>query len=164
MYPFYGEGRFLVYMSVHTRTHFIYKLVTIVKGDPKAPYSLATTLRCRRGHYSFPWIDQFTLDSYLIMLSVKQGFMRYQFFESLVKLNLGLYPGFLGHWMNTLPSRPMRAEDRYIFMQAWWYQNSAGVSWVCGHDASAPKPYQNPESSTDESFVGSSTVYASPVK
>ena len=30
------------------------KLVTIVKGNSKAPFSIATTLRCRGGRYSFP--------------------------------------------------------------------------------------------------------------
>ena len=33
--------------------HVIYK---IVEGDQKAPFSIATTLRCRGGHYSFLWI------------------------------------------------------------------------------------------------------------
>ena len=28
----------------------------MVEGDPKAPFSLTTTLRCRGGCYSFPWI------------------------------------------------------------------------------------------------------------
>ena len=32
------------------------KLTTIVEGNSKAPFSLATTPRCRGGHYSFPWI------------------------------------------------------------------------------------------------------------
>ena len=32
------------------------KLVTEVKGDPKAPFLIATTPRCRGGRYSFPWI------------------------------------------------------------------------------------------------------------
>ena len=32
------------------------KLATVVKGDPKAPFSIATTPRCRGGHYSIPWI------------------------------------------------------------------------------------------------------------
>ena len=31
-------------------------LATIVEGDPKAPFSIATTPRCRRVRYSFPWI------------------------------------------------------------------------------------------------------------
>ena len=32
------------------------KLATIVEGDPKAPFSIATTPRCREGRYSFPRI------------------------------------------------------------------------------------------------------------
>ena len=37
---------------------FVYKvkLATIVEGDPKAPFSIATTPRCRGGRYSFHWI------------------------------------------------------------------------------------------------------------
>ena len=44
--------------STHTHTHiYIYlKLATIVEGDQKAPFSIATTLRCRGGRYSFLWI------------------------------------------------------------------------------------------------------------
>ena len=30
------------------------KLVTFVEGDPKAPFSIATTPRCRGGCYTFP--------------------------------------------------------------------------------------------------------------
>ena len=32
------------------------KLATIVEGDPKAPFSIATTPRCRGGSYSIPRI------------------------------------------------------------------------------------------------------------
>ena len=35
------------------------KLVTVVKGDQKAPFSITTTPRCRGGCYSFPRIDPF---------------------------------------------------------------------------------------------------------
>ena len=42
-------------------------------SKPKARFSIATTPTCRRGRYSFQWITPFTLDLYLIMLSVKQG-------------------------------------------------------------------------------------------
>ena len=31
-------------------------MATVVEGDPKAPFSIATTPRCRRERYSFPWI------------------------------------------------------------------------------------------------------------
>ena len=32
------------------------KLVTVAKGNPKAPFSIATTPRCKGGRYSFSWI------------------------------------------------------------------------------------------------------------
>ena len=32
------------------------KLATVVEGDQKAPFSIATTPRCRGGRYSFLWI------------------------------------------------------------------------------------------------------------
>ena len=32
------------------------KLATLVEGDPKGPFSIATTPRCRGGHFSIPWI------------------------------------------------------------------------------------------------------------
>ena len=31
------------------------KLATVVEDDQKAPFSIATTPRCRGGFYSFPW-------------------------------------------------------------------------------------------------------------
>ena len=40
------------------RTHYFKsKLATVVEGDQKAPFSMATTLRCRGGRFSFPWIS-----------------------------------------------------------------------------------------------------------
>ena len=32
------------------------KLATVVEDDQKAPFSIATTPKCRGGCYSFPWI------------------------------------------------------------------------------------------------------------
>ena len=56
------------------------KLVTIVEGNPKAPFSIGTTLRCRRGHNPFFfWISPL-YPMYLIMLSVKQGGIKYFLF------------------------------------------------------------------------------------
>ena len=51
--------------------------MTIVKGDPRIPFSIATTPRCRRS--PFLRLLHFTLDTYLIMLSVKQGGIKYHF-------------------------------------------------------------------------------------
>ena len=55
------------------------KLATIVEDKPKAPFSIATTPRCRGWRYSFPGLLYFTLEPYLIMLSVKQGGIKYHF-------------------------------------------------------------------------------------
>ena len=35
------------------------KLATVIKGDLKAPFSIAAIPKCRGGHYSFPWITLF---------------------------------------------------------------------------------------------------------
>ena len=45
-------------VKVKTRMHCIQlsKLATIVEGDLRAPFTIATTPRCRGGRYSFPWI------------------------------------------------------------------------------------------------------------
>ena len=39
--------------------YIIVKLVNVVKGDPKAPFSIATKPRCRGERNSFPWIAPF---------------------------------------------------------------------------------------------------------
>ena len=60
--------------------NFIYiKLATVVEGDPKAPFSLATTPRYWEGQYIFPGLHNFTLDPYLKILTVKQGGIKYHF-------------------------------------------------------------------------------------
>ena len=59
---------------------YIYvKLAILVEGDPKAPFSIAITARCKGGSTSFPSLLHFTLNPYLIMLSVKQGAIKYHF-------------------------------------------------------------------------------------
>ena len=76
------------------------KLATIVEGNPKALFSIAITRRCRGGRYSFPGLLYFTLDPYLIMLSVKQGGIKYHF------LSLWYEP-FFEPLANTLTPRPI---------------------------------------------------------
>ena len=51
-----------------------------------------------KGTIPFPGLLQFTLDPYLITLSVMQGGIKYLFFQSLVWLDLGLNPGFPDDW------------------------------------------------------------------
>ena len=56
-----------------------YKLVTVVDGESKAPFSIATTPRCREGRYSFPQIIPLFPLYVTYMLSVKQGGIKYHF-------------------------------------------------------------------------------------
>ena len=53
------------------------KLATLVEGDLKAPFSIATTPRCRGECYSIPWIAP--LYPNLIVLSTKQGSIFWDF-------------------------------------------------------------------------------------
>ena len=52
-------------------------MATVVEGDQKAPFSIATTPRCRGACYSFSWISPLSFDPYLKILSVKQGGIKY---------------------------------------------------------------------------------------
>ena len=81
---------------------YIYiKFATLVEGDPKAPFSIATTLRCRVGCYSipmsstmaplYPWSSPYNAES-------KARWHQVPFFESLVWLDLGLNPSLPDHW------------------------------------------------------------------
>ena len=47
------------------------KLTTVVEGDSKALFSIATTLKCGEGATPFAGLLHFTLDTYLIILRVK---------------------------------------------------------------------------------------------
>ncbi len=67
-------------------------MATVVKGNQKTPFSIATTLRCRGGqHYSFLWIDPLIFALYLIIPSVKQGGIQYHFSASLVYIYIYIY-------------------------------------------------------------------------
>ena len=95
--------------KTHTRTHIEYKvkLTTGLEGDQLVPFSIATTPRCRRGCDSSPWLLHFTLDTYLILLSVQQGGNRYHF-KSLWYDATWDEPWSPGPLANTLPTIPMR--------------------------------------------------------
>ena len=79
--PCSQEVTSFVYLLVSAT--FYIKLATVVEGDSKASFSIATTPRCREGATPFPGLLHFTLGTYLIMLSVKQGGIKYQFKKSL---------------------------------------------------------------------------------
>ena len=54
-------------------------MATLLEGDRKDTFSIAALPRCRGGCYSVPWIAPLTLDSYIVMLSVKQVGIKYYF-------------------------------------------------------------------------------------
>ena len=53
-------------------------MATVDEGDQKAPFSIATTPKCRRGRYSFPWIAAL-YPWYVPYISVKQGGIKVPF-------------------------------------------------------------------------------------
>ena len=55
------------------------KLVTLVDGNPKIPFQQLRQRGVEEGATSFPVLFHFTLDSYLIVLSAKQGDIKYHF-------------------------------------------------------------------------------------
>ena len=67
-----------IYMYAYIYIYiYVVSWPTIVEGDPKAPFLIATTTRFRGGSYSLPWIAP--LGPCLIMLSVKQGGIKCNF-------------------------------------------------------------------------------------
>ena len=68
----------------------------MAQGDLKAPFSIAN-MRCREGHYSFPWIAPF----YSWYIPYKSRVLsKVPFFEPLVWFNLGLNSSLPGHWQS----------------------------------------------------------------
>ena len=59
---------------------YVVSCAIIVEYDSNVPFTIATTLRCKGGCYSFPWVPSHTFDAYFIMLSVKQGGTKCHFF------------------------------------------------------------------------------------
>ena len=96
-------------------------MATIVEGNPKAPFSIATTPRCRGGRYSFPGWLYFTLDLHLIMLSVKQGGIKYHF--------LSLWYDSTWDWtqVSRAIGEPQWCRAHWIFKQ-WCHVTTS--SWI----------------------------------
>ena len=52
-------GANMLGLQIYNNLHLKEKKIIYIKkkvGDPKVPFSIATTSRCREGHYSFPWV------------------------------------------------------------------------------------------------------------
>ena len=85
------------------------KLSTLVKGDQKAPFSIATTPRCRGGHNSFRWIAplnprllHLTLDCWALSKEVSSTI-----FKVFGMTQPGIEPKSPGPLANTQHTRPM---------------------------------------------------------
>ena len=82
------------------------KLVTVVKGKPKAPFSIATTPSCRERRYSnpwigplYPWYESYNAECYARRLEVP--------FFSLWYDDLGLNPRLPNQWWTLYPLNQM---------------------------------------------------------
>ena len=80
-----------------------YKLATVVEGDPKDPFSIATIPRCRGGSYSFPGIAPPYPWYVPYIAKCKARIYQVPFLKSLVWHNLGLNPGLLDYWRALYP-------------------------------------------------------------
>ena len=78
-------------------------LATVVEGNQMAPFSIASTLRCRRGRYSFLWIAPL-YPSYCCVLSKEVSSTIFKVFGMTW---LGIESKSHGPLANTLPTRPM---------------------------------------------------------
>ena len=70
----------------------------LIMGNPKAPFSIATTPSYRGGRYSFPWIVPLYPWSSPYRAECLARRHQVPFFESLVWLDPGLNPSFPDHW------------------------------------------------------------------
>ena len=101
------EGLFfnIVLLAVLSLSLYIYiyiyikvNLVTVVKGNMRAPFSIAKTPKSSRGRYSFPWISPLYPCYVLYNAEFWAKGHQVPLFESLVWLDQGLNLGLSNHW------------------------------------------------------------------
>ena len=65
--------------SANPENYFIYKskVTTVVEDDSKAPFSIATAQRCKRGRYCYLWVVPLYPGD--VPYNVKQGGIKYHF-------------------------------------------------------------------------------------
>ena len=91
------------------------KVATLVEGDPKAPFSIATTPRCRGGYNFIPWIAPLYLWSISYSAECEVRRDQVPFFESLVWLDLGLNSGLPDHWRTLVYKQMFLDKQKCIF-------------------------------------------------
>ena len=112
-------------MYFHFWFYSTVSLLTVVEGDPKAPFSIATTLRCWGEHFSFPWIAPLTFDQSLIPYSADCWTRRHQvpFLKSLVWTQLGIEPQSLRPLANILAILPIYIYIYIIYIYIYIYSH-----------------------------------------
>ena len=108
---------------------YVSKLATIVEGYLKAPFSIATILRCWRVWYSFLWIAPLTPYLCLIMMIVKQDGHQVPFFVYGMTRSR-IEPRFLGPLANTLPTTSMNWLYIYTYIYIYIYMCVCACMWV----------------------------------
>ena len=102
--------------------------MTLVECDPKAPFSIATTQRSKRGRYSIPWIALLYPRSSPYNAKCKARSHQVPFFEFLVWIDLGLNPGLPDHW------RTVYSLGQWRVGNGWRYGDHPNYSLVeIGH-------------------------------
>ena len=102
-------------------------LATLVEGDQKAPFSIATTRRCRRGCYSFPWYTLpliCTLYCWVLSKAVSSTI-----FKVYGMTRTGIKPRSPGPLANTLTTRPMSRLYLISYIVAYKYWISYTVAY-----------------------------------
>ena len=79
--------------------------MTVVEGDQKAPFSIATTPMCKGALLLSMDCSTLPLIRTLMMLSVKQGGIKYHFLKVFMT-RLGIEPQSPGPLVNTLATGP----------------------------------------------------------
>ena len=95
-------------------------MATVVEGDQKAPFSIATTPGCRGGRYSFPNCSTLPLirTLYCWVLSKEVSSTIFKLFGM---TRNGIEPRSSGQLANTLPTRLMSRLYIYIYIYIYIY-------------------------------------------
>ena len=78
-------------------------MATIVEGNQKAPFSIAFDRSVGKGATPFPGLLHFTLDTYLVLMSIKE--VTSTIFKVFGMTQLEIEPRSPGPLSNTLPTR-----------------------------------------------------------
>ena len=106
--------------------------MTVAEGGPKAPFSIATTLRSWIGRYSFPLIAP--LYPWCVSYIAECWVKKYQepFLKSSVWHDLGLNPGLSDHWQTLYPPDIYTHVDIYtVNTSRQEFLNGFGHELIC---------------------------------